>query len=136
MVVVGMLTRRVPAIAAKLALIGGVAAIAIAYFVPPVKEALSELNNFHFLGIVFASLVAMMLLIGRICPQAEPWQHQHSGDVDLTPWRYAKPMAAGLVILVLSLYTAFADFSILSEPKLPEKPAASVTEVENLVDAE
>jgi SSS family solute:Na+ symporter len=34
--------------------------------------------------------------------------------VDLTPWKHAKPVSAVLIILVLAIYAAFADFSVLS----------------------
>ena len=115
-VVVGMLTRRVPALAAKLALVVGFAAIALGYFVPALAEMVDQFHEFHFLGAVFASLVVMMLVIGRIKPLAEPWTQKYSGDVDLTPWRFAKPVAVFLVVIVLSIYWAFADFSFLSDP--------------------
>jgi len=118
-VVMGMLTRRVPALAAKSALVLGVVSIAtgytlLGYFDSSLDGQPKAIHEFHFLGAVFASLVAMMLVIGAIKPLAEPWKQQYSGDVDLTPWRLAKPMAALLVVIVLSLYVFFADFAVLS----------------------
>ena len=44
---------------------------------------------------------------------AEPWEQQHSGDVEMTPWKYAKPFGLVLVLLVLLIYVSFADFSVL-----------------------
>jgi SSS family solute:Na+ symporter len=49
-----------------------------------------------------------------LSPRAEPWEHRASGDVDLTPWRWAKPAGFGLVAFVVLLYLAFADFSVLT----------------------
>jgi SSS family solute:Na+ symporter len=112
-VVVGMLSRRVPAVAAKVALVAGFASIALGYFVPAVTVMVERMHEFHFLGAVFVSLVAIMLIFGKVRPRAEAWQQQHSGDVELTPWEYARPMGAVLVVIVLLIYVAFADFSVL-----------------------
>ena len=68
---------------------------------------------FHFLGAVFALLLTIMALSSWIRPMAQPWEHHHSGDVDLTPWKWAKPMGIGLAVAVLLLYMAFADTSVL-----------------------
>jgi SSS family solute:Na+ symporter len=70
-------------------------------------------HDFHYLGIVFASLVTLMLVIGLINPQPEKWVQQHTGDVDITPWRLAVPAGVVLLLLVLTIYVLFADFSIL-----------------------
>ena len=66
-VLVGMLSKRVPALAAKVALIVGFAAIALGYFV--FDEWVAKIHEFHFLGLVFVSLVALMLLIGKSHPR-------------------------------------------------------------------
>jgi len=112
-VLVGMLTRRVPAVAAQLALVVGFAAIALGYFVPALAVYVTKLHKFHFLGLVFVSLIVMMLAIGQMAPRSEPWVQQSSGDVDLTPWPLAWPAGIGLFLVVLAIYVAFADFSVL-----------------------
>ncbi|MDW5376992.1 solute:sodium symporter family transporter [Halomonas sp. HP20-15] len=107
-VLVGLLTKRVPAIAAKIALIGGCLVIAAVYFVPPFTGLLDYIHNFHFVGLVFALLVVMMLIIGKLAPRATPWVHEDSGEVDLTPWKGAIPAGIVLVVLVIAIYVAFA----------------------------
>ena len=52
-------------------------------------------------------------LASGLAPRAEPWGHRASGDVDLTPWRWAKPVGYGLGAFVGLLYLAFADFPVL-----------------------
>ena len=111
-VLVGMLSKRVPAIAAKIALVVGFVAIALGYFV--FDEQVKEIHEFHFLGLVFVSLVALMLLIGKSNPRTEAYVQEDARAVDLTPWAAAKPAGFALVLLVLSIYAYFADFSILS----------------------
>ncbi len=111
---VGMLSKQVPAIAAKAALVVGFTVISLCYFVSPFIEIAEKIHGFHFLGVVFVSLVLLMLLIGKLNPRETPWEQKYSGDVDLTPWVFAKPLGVGLVVFVLGIYIYFADFSILA----------------------
>ncbi|WP_148861395.1 solute:sodium symporter family transporter [Marinobacter fonticola] len=107
-VLVGLLTKRVPAIAAKISLIGGCIVIGLVYFVPPFTGLLDVVQNFHFVAIVFVALVALMLLLGKISPRETAWVHEDARKVDLTPWKGAVPAGIVLVILVISIYAAFA----------------------------
>lgn len=107
-VLVGFLAPRVPPLAANLALVGGCLIIAAGYFLPPFPSVLEAVHEFHFVGAVFALLVAGMLVIGRVAPRAEAWVQEDTGSVDLTPWRGALPAGGLLLILVLAIYIAFA----------------------------
>ncbi len=110
---VGMLTKHVPAMAAKVALVVGLLVLVAGNFIPQLAVYVKAINGFHFLGIVFVSLILLMLLIGRLAPRETPWRQQSSGEVDLTPWPLAKPLGAAIVLFVLSLYIYFADFSVV-----------------------
>ncbi|WP_048306026.1 solute:sodium symporter family transporter [Halomonas sp. PR-M31] len=107
-VLVGLLTKRVPAIAAKIALVAGCAIIGLVYFVPPFTRFLDIINDFHFVALVFLGLVIMMLLFGKLRPRQTAWVHEDSGQVDLTPWKGAIPAGIVLVVLVIAIYAAFA----------------------------
>ena len=113
-VVVGMLTRRVPAIAAKIALVAGFVVIAGGYFISPFDQLVAAMHEFHFLGAVFALLVVIMLVIGKLKPTATAWVHEDAKAVDLTPWPRAKLAGGILLVLVFAIYATFADFSVLS----------------------
>lgn len=126
-VTVGMLTSRTPALAAKVALVGGTLLIAVGYFVPPFSGWVTAINEFHFLGIAFAVLVVAMVAIRYARPLPERWVQRHSGDVDMTPWRFALPSGMVLVLLVASIYIFFADFSVL-ETDVEPPPTAPVEE--------
>ena len=91
-VLIGMLTKRVPAIAAKIGLVVGFAVIAIGYFVSPFDIIVESLHEFHFLGIVFSWLLILMLVIGEIKPRETEFHQEDVGAVDMTPWRFAKPV--------------------------------------------
>ncbi|MGF1579081.1 MAG: solute:sodium symporter family transporter [Gemmataceae bacterium] len=110
-VLVGMLTRRVPPMAANFALVLGFTVIALGYFVPFFDKWVKAVHEFHFLGIVFATLILMMLVIGQVKPTATPYEQKASGDVDLTPWNLAWPVGIGLVLIVVGIYVTFADLS-------------------------
>lgn len=111
----GFLFRKAPAIGANIALVAGCLILGIGYFVPPVAKRLEGLHDFHFLGLVFAGLVVFQFIMSQISPLASPWVQRDSGDVDLTPWRWAKPVGIALVVFVIGLYVALADFSVLSQ---------------------
>jgi SSS family solute:Na+ symporter len=112
-VLVGMVSKQVPAFAAKFALIAGFTLIAVGYFVYPFDVIVESLHEFHFLGIVFAWLVISMLVIGEIRPRETDFVQEDVGAVDMTAWRYAKPVGIVLIAIVLMIYITFADFSVL-----------------------
>ncbi|MCO7232676.1 MULTISPECIES: solute:sodium symporter family transporter [unclassified Cobetia] len=106
-VLMGLLTRRVPTIAANLALLIGCSVIGVVYFVPAFSGVLDVIHEFHFVGLVFVLLIAMMLIIGKLAPRDEPWIQQDVGAIDMTPWKGAKVCALLLVVLVIAIYLAF-----------------------------
>ncbi len=110
---IGMVTRRVPASAAKVALLVGIAAILIGYFVPPFNAIVDSMHTFYFLGTVFAWLIVIMLLIGATWPRETEWIQQDVGAVDMTPWRGAQWAGLSLLVAVVAIYLTFADFSVL-----------------------
>ena len=109
-VVIGLLARRVPAVAGTVGLILGVVLIALGYFLPESVNPVSQLgiHEFHFLGIVFVLLIAVMLLIGKLSPRPTVWELQTDTPIDMTPWKNAKWASAALVFVVLLIYVFFA----------------------------
>ena len=113
-VLIGMMTKRVPAIAAKIGLLAGFIGIALGYFVYPFNAIVASLHEFHFLGLVFAWLVILMLVIGEVAPRETEFEQQDVKAVDMTTWKLAKPVGLILIVAVISIYSTFADFSVLS----------------------
>ncbi|GEM_PF-20090 len=130
-VLVGMISKRVPPVAAKIALVAGFSVIAVGYFVPPFDSVVASLHEFHFLGIVFAWLVILMFVIGEVRPTAEEFNQQDVGAVDMTPWRLAKPVGLGLIAIVFTIYGTFADFSVLVPPSGSEFASIRQFQLEN-----
>ncbi len=112
-VLVGMLTRRVPAAAAKFGLVAGFAVIATGYFVPPFDKIVASMHEFQFLGLVFAWLVVMMLIIGEIRPRETEWVQEDVKAVSMKPWKYAGISGVLLILTVIAVYALLADFSVL-----------------------
>ncbi len=113
-VIVGMLSKHVPPLAAKVGLISGFAIIAAGYFIPPFDKIVTQMHEFHFLGIVFSYLVILMLVIGELKPSKSEFIQEDVKAVDMTPWKHAKIVGGILVIIVLLIYICFADFSVLN----------------------
>lgn len=112
-VLAGLLFKRANSTAANIALAGGCLILLLGYFVQPFQGWAEQVHGFHFIGIVFGALMLFQIVMTMVAPRSEPWVHEHSGDVDLTPWKFAWPVGIGIVVFVLALYLAFADFSVL-----------------------
>ena len=113
-VLAGLLFKRANAKAANIALLAGCGILLIGYFVPPFsKWTASPGVNYHFLGAVFALLLGFQYLMSRLTPRPTDWVHRDSGDVELTPWKWARPLSLGVIGLAALIYLLFADGSAL-----------------------
>ena len=97
-VVIGMLTRKVPPFAANLALVGGCVFMVIGLI------CRFPIQQFHYAGIVFAALIAIMLIIGMLKPLIQPRTVPDANLIDLKPWKPAPYAAAVLFLIVLLMY--------------------------------
>ncbi|MDB2380005.1 solute:sodium symporter family transporter [Luminiphilus sp.] len=107
-VLVGMLTTRVPALAVKVAIGFHLIAYALLQFV------FKDVINIHFLhlyAILFASEVAILLLIGHLRP-AQVRSKTRSAPVDMTPWIFAKACSFSLFSCVVLLYMIFSPLGL------------------------
>lgn len=108
-VIVGLFAKSTPAIAAKIVIGFHVIAYGLLRFV------LADIVTLHFLhiyAILFAIEVAIMLVAGRIAPREVPWTIVNNASVDLTPWRFARPVAFTLMSLVVFLYLVFSPIGL------------------------
>ena len=95
-VLVGLFTRRVPALAAKVAIIFHVLAYALLKFILDV-----ELNFIHIYAVLFIIEVSIMLLIGYYRPLDKAWSFRTEAKVDLSDWRYAIPASPTMVMGII-----------------------------------
>ena len=54
-----------------------------------------------------------MLTIGRVSPRPEAWSYTVRDLVDLTPWRFAIPVAITLFSSVVFLYLLFSNVGLV-----------------------
>ncbi|MES1249547.1 MAG: solute:sodium symporter family transporter, partial [Chitinophaga rupis] len=100
---IGFVTRRVPAIAAKVGLIFFILCYgALQLFVD------TGLHFLHILFILFLLTSALMLLIGRLYPMATPYRQQVNNLVDIRPWKSRHVYMAILLVMMTMLFVIFS----------------------------
>ena len=66
-------------------------------------------SPFHYMGAVFAILIALQAILGAKGMNNEiPWEQKDAGVVDLTPWKFAPLVAGILVAMTIAIYALFA----------------------------
>ena len=109
-ILVGYLTKYVPALAAKVAMGSGVILYSISQFV--LKDYVIENGGtyphfLHIMAILFLFNVGIMLLIGKLTPREVAYEQAYTEQVDITPWKHVKVMGAIVIIIVISTYFIF-----------------------------
>lgn len=108
-IVVGYLSKRIPAIAAKIAIVLGSVVYALSQFVLK-PYVYGDENYLHFLdvmAILFVFNVVLMIIIGQVRPRKEAYVQQYTEQVDITPWKYVKVAGIIVCVIVLSTYIYF-----------------------------
>ena len=112
-VLVGMLTRHVPASAVKLAIGFHLVAYGLLQFV---FKAAIDIHFLHLYAILFFCEVAIMLTVGHFHPAAKIYStHLEDGNdavVEMTPWHYAKTCSLSLFSCVVLLYLLFSPIGV------------------------
>jgi len=104
-VIVGLFTKRTPAIGAKLVIIFHVIAYGLLKFV---FADVVTLHFLHLYAILFAIEVSIMLIAGKLSPR----EFKQNQKVNLTPWTYAIPTAALLFSSVVAVYLLFSPLGL------------------------
>lgn len=130
-IVVGYLTKRVPAIAAKIGVISGSVLYILSQFIlkpyfvdkallkasdEGVNDAASlsliEANAYphflHVMAILFVTNILIMLAIGKIKPRSEAYVQAYTRQVDITPWKHVKTVGLVICLVVVALYIYFS----------------------------
>jgi len=109
-IVVGYLTKYVPAIAAKIAIISGVVLYSISQFIlKPFVVGADEYPHFlHVMAILFVLNVLIMLLIGKYYPKKEAYIQKYTEQVDITPWKHLNTFGIFICVIVIAIYIYFA----------------------------
>lgn len=129
-VTMGIVSKKVPAIGAKIVLIGGVIMYLVSQFVLSpyfVNKALKDATLFgitnteqlaiikaeayphflHIMGVLFVVNSIIMLIVAKIKPKQDEYIPKITQEIDIVPWKYAKIIGLIITILVLSTYLIF-----------------------------
>ena len=104
---IGLVTKRVPAVAAKIGLVFFILAYASTQLLFD-----TGLHFLHILAILFLVTMLLMLLIGRMFPLAEPFTQKANNLVDLQPWKKRHIYSVGLLILVVLIFVLFSPIGL------------------------
>ncbi len=107
--IVGLFTRRVPAIGAKCAIVFNVIAYGLLRFV---FDDVVTLHFIHLYAILFVIEVGIMLAAGTLRPRAKRYVPPQERPVDMTPWRHGRSTAFTLLSCVVALYVAFSPLGL------------------------
>ena len=116
-IVVGYLTKYVPAIAAKIAILSGVILYSISQFVlKPYINGPEDVENFepvyphflHVMAILFVLNVVIMLVIGMLKPRESAFVLPYTKEVEITPYKFVKPVGAAIIVIVVLSYVYFS----------------------------
>jgi SSS family solute:Na+ symporter len=130
-IVIGYVTKRVPAIAAKIGIFSGSILYIISQFwlknkfvgdaldearangiIDPAALKLLESEAYphylHVMAILFVSNIIIMLVIGKIWPRKEAFELEYTHQVSIEPYRYVKQVGILVVLIVVGIYIYFA----------------------------
>lgn len=105
--VVGLLTKRVPPLAAKVGIIFFVTVYTATQFLFD-----TGLHYLHVLAILFVAVSAMMLLIGRLKPMETVFVLPRHAAVNIVPWKNRYVYYALLLVLMVGMFILFSPAGI------------------------
>ncbi|MCQ8185279.1 solute:sodium symporter family transporter [Parvularcula maris] len=111
-VVTGIFTKRVPALAAKLAIGFHILAYGFLRFSP---WPILDIHFIHQYAVLFAAEVVLMLLIARWKPRTERAEPLRKAVIDMTPWQGLLPTSVSLASSVAGLYLLFSPWGAASK---------------------
>lgn len=109
-VFVGYISKRVPAIAAKIALAVFVTSYASMQLIFKI-----ELHFLHQLAILFVVCTFLMFAIGYFFPRTTDYQMPINESIDITPWKFRFEASAIVLYMVLGAYIMFSDIGFISD---------------------
>lgn len=107
-VLVGFVTKKVPPIGAKVAIAFFMICYALYKFVFNIP-----VHYLHVYGFLFVCCCLIMYVFGKVKPMEKPYEEVDVKAVDLTPWKWAKSVAAFLITTTIYVYVLFSKIGII-----------------------
>jgi solute:Na+ symporter, SSS family len=102
----GMFNKTADGRSALITLYAGLAAMIVGTFFVDFGAMLG--SGYHFMGVVFVLLLILQAALGTKMKRSEPYVQKDAGLVDLTPWKPAPYVGAGLIFTVIGIYIWFS----------------------------
>ncbi|MFA0015413.1 solute:sodium symporter family transporter [Vibrio lentus] len=109
-VFVGYVSKRVPAVAAKVALVVFVSSYAAMQLVFK-----TPIHFLHQLAILFVVCTALMFIIGYFMPREDDYVMPVNENIDVTLWAFRFEASAIILYMVLGAYVMFSDVGFVSD---------------------
>jgi SSS family solute:Na+ symporter len=99
----GFITKRVPALAAKI----GLAFFILAYGLTQLVFDL-HIHFLHILAILFLITCGIMFIIGKLYPMPVPYQQKLNNVVNIEPWKNRHIYSGILLVLMILMFILFS----------------------------
>ncbi|MCG9638915.1 solute:sodium symporter family transporter [Vibrio sp. Isolate34] len=109
-VFVGYISKRVPALAAKVALVVFVSSYAAMQLIFK-----TPIHFLHQLAILFVVCTTLMFIIGHFMPRESEYEMPVNENIDVTPWEFRFEASAIILYMVLGAYVMFSDVGFVSD---------------------
>ncbi len=106
----GYMTKRVPPIAAKVAITFFVAVYAFTQLIWD-----TGMHYLHISAILFAVSCLIMYIIGKIAPQKEDFVLENKNVVNVEPWKNRFRFSGFVIFVMLSMYVVFSKIGLAHE---------------------
>lgn len=107
-VIIGMFTKYTPPIAPKAGLVLHV----VLYSLTKTPLFPIHCHYLYVLFFLFVFQIAFQLIMGKVCPTAQPYVMKDAQVVDMAPWKHGKKAAIICIVLMLALYTLFSPIGL------------------------
>ncbi len=106
-IVMGFVTKKVPAIAAKVGVIFAFS-LYVLYIILANGLGIITLHMLHMQAITCVLTVIIMLVIGKLKPRETEFVQKYTQQVDVTPWKPVKIVGLLICLIVISTYVIFS----------------------------
>ena len=111
---VGMFSRRSPALGAYIALPAGMLFFSYFNFVRDNDFIFFQLHWLHTVGVNLVFMTSIMMIVRYLKPMKEPYSQVETKAVSLTSWKYVWEACWGIILLLVALYAVFSEIGVIN----------------------
>ncbi len=116
-ILMGMFSRRAPALGGYIALPAGVLFFSYFNFIRGNDFFFFKLHWLHTAGLNLLFMMGIMVAVRYLKPLKERYIQADSGQVDITNWKYARHASWALLVLLMILYAVFSRIGVIGAGK-------------------